>query len=531
MYKIVLNDRFILFPLVGKNYITAAKLDLELNKTGTLTFTIHPSHPHYKRIVEMQSIVTVYQDEEVIFSGRVLNSEIGFYNERQVTCEGELAFLLDSIIRPFDSEESPWSGTITEYMQKLLEDHNSQVGNDILKNFYVGNVTAANKEGAVNGAIERYSTEYKTTLDLLVELVNDNGGYIIVRKEGSKNYIDYVGELDLATDQVIELGKNLLDLKKTVKGEELMTGIIPLGKGDGSGDEITIADVNGGYDYLVHDEAAKIYGRIFKTISFDDVKNADELKEKAIEYLNTAVKTATHVELTAADLADITGVNPFKLGQKIAVIDDYHGLEEMDGDMLFLVKKLSLDLLKPSNNKLTVGETFNTFTDSTKASNTAHAQTAAKVNKIEKKATEFITNENLSTVLLAYDVALGKKANAADVYTKTETQNLVGRVGENTTLYLSESWAAEDTATYYVDKSGQVHFSGIVKPLGDFDLIGNCPYKPLAAERFTVACWNVDGGYELGVVTVNVLGNISFAANNRAGIVAVSLSGISYRHN
>ena len=79
------------------------RLEMELNKTGSFTFSIDTDHPYYSVIHRMKSIITVYQDDYLLFRGRVLEDELGFHNERQVSCEGELAFLLDSIQRPYES--------------------------------------------------------------------------------------------------------------------------------------------------------------------------------------------------------------------------------------------------------------------------------------------------------------------------------------------------------------------------------------------------------------------------------------------
>lgn len=68
------------------------KLELEVNKTGSFTFTIYPVHPYYDRLQKLKSIILVYQNDRPIFRGRILNTEKGFKNQKQVTCEGQLAF-------------------------------------------------------------------------------------------------------------------------------------------------------------------------------------------------------------------------------------------------------------------------------------------------------------------------------------------------------------------------------------------------------------------------------------------------------
>lgn len=106
--------------------IFSPSVELELNKTGSFLFTVYPDHPQYNTIQKLRSIITVYQDDYLLFRGRVLDDEIGFHNEKHVTCEGELAFLLDSVQRPYD-----YSGTVAGFLNLLIDNHNAQVETDI----------------------------------------------------------------------------------------------------------------------------------------------------------------------------------------------------------------------------------------------------------------------------------------------------------------------------------------------------------------------------------------------------------------
>ena len=76
------------------------KCELEVNKTGSLTFTIPPTHPMYDALQKMKSEIEVYQDGEFLGAYRVLNTDLDFNNIKAVICEGELSYLLDSVQRP-----------------------------------------------------------------------------------------------------------------------------------------------------------------------------------------------------------------------------------------------------------------------------------------------------------------------------------------------------------------------------------------------------------------------------------------------
>ena len=60
-------------------------LELEVNKTGSFVFTLFPSHPRYDLIRKLKSIITVYQDDYLLFRGRVLEEESGWHNDPRST--------------------------------------------------------------------------------------------------------------------------------------------------------------------------------------------------------------------------------------------------------------------------------------------------------------------------------------------------------------------------------------------------------------------------------------------------------------
>lgn len=380
MYQVKCDGELIYTPLIDKK-IFDARLDLEMNKTGSFDFTIFPDHPNYSALKKMRSILTVYSDDDLIFRGRILTEEQGFYNEKILSCEGELAFFLDTYVRPYGSEGAPTTETVKTRFETLINKYNEEVIDD-WKRFKIGEISADLAELET----KHYSSDYKTTLDALLEIVDEFGGYIWFTHDGDETTINYLSEVNIPSNQPIEFGRNLLDVKKITKSEDLLTAIIPLGGKSDS--RITIESVNDGNDYLVHDEAAASLGRIFKTIEFEEITTPQELKEAAQEYLNKAVKFVTSVELTAADLAGIENVNPFRLGQILEVKADKHGLDVSDDELDFRVRKLSIDILQPHNNKLTLGSTFSTFTESTSSKSDTKTQIAETVTQVVKTSSE-----------------------------------------------------------------------------------------------------------------------------------------------
>jgi hypothetical protein len=357
IYKVYCDGSLLYHSKLENLKIISPSVELEANKTGSFKFTVPVDHPYYGLIHKLKSIITVYQDDYLMFRGRVLDDEIGWHNEKAVSCEGEMAFLLDSIMRPYD-----FSGSIAEYLALLLDSHNGQVDEE--KRFALGNVTVTD----ANDYIVRSNIDYTDTwTELNNKLLNNLGGYLQIRHEDGIHYLDYLQDFTLLAPQTITFGKNLLDLKRISKGAGIATAVIPLGaklkdaEGNDTDQRLTIAAVNDGSDTIVDDGAKAQYGLIVKTVIFDDVTEASNLLNKGKAHLAQLVNLPETIELTAADLATLgEKITSFHVGTKVRVNSKPHGI-----DQLFTVSKLSINLFDPASNKLTLGGVVDTFTSKT----------------------------------------------------------------------------------------------------------------------------------------------------------------------
>lgn len=401
--------------------IFSPSLDLELNKTGSFSFTLYPDHPYYGSIQKLKSIITVYQEDYLLFRGRVLDDEIGFYNEREVTCEGELAFLLDSIKRPYD-----FTGSVAEYLALLLESHNAQV--DETKRFTLGNVTVTDPNDYIVRSNIDYTDTWKEMNDKLLTLL---GGFLSVRHADGVAYLDYLADFALLSPQKIEFGKNLLDQKRIIKGADVATVVIPLGaklkdaEGKDTDKRLTIETVNGGADFIEDASAISQYGTIVKTVIFDDVTIAENLKAKGQAYLSSLVKLPESIELTAADLATVsTAFSSFHLGTYVDVVSKPHGLNQK-----FLVRKLSIHLLDPAANKLTLGGVFEGLAASLKGLTDTQGKIINEISESVRKASEAVYNveQNLESSIRQSEENI-KATVAESYYLKDDTDALVSSV-------------------------------------------------------------------------------------------------------
>ena len=355
MYTVYADSTCLYNPTIADLAIYNTKVDLELNKSGSFSFSISPTNPYINSIVKLKTVITVYEDKDVIFRGRVLDDQENFNKAVTIKCEGELAFLNDSTQRPFE-----FTGTPAELFTYLITKHNEQV--DEFKQFKIGQITVTDP----NNYINRSDTEYSKTLDLIKEqLIDSLGGYIWFRHETDGVYIDYLKDFTTLNRQPVRFASNLLDLTKYEKAKDMATVIIPLGatiedeNNENKGERLTIKSVNNGLDYIEDLEAIALRGRIVKVVKFDDVTDPANLKRKGQESLSQSVLLTNSIELDAVDLSSINkDFSNFKIGSYVLIESAPHDL-----DTTMLVSKLSINLQKSSSNKLTLGSTSTSFTD------------------------------------------------------------------------------------------------------------------------------------------------------------------------
>ena len=404
MYKIYADDTLIYDSTLEDYKIGKGSVTLETNKSGSFTFSIYPDHFYYDSFVRLKTVITVYKSGRIVFRGRILNDVTDYWNNKVITCEGELGFLQDSIIRPFS-----FTGTPEQLFTKFIEEHNSQV--DDFKKFNVGTVTVVDP----NNYINRSNSGYESALsNLNSRLIEDSlGGYFYIThgEDGTDQIptINYLADFTKVSSQLIEFGSNLKNYTKTVKAGEIATAIIPLGhevddgKDDTENPKLTIEKVNNGKDYVYDESGVALYGWITKVVSWDDVTDASNLKSKAEAYLDSVIKQNITIELNAIDLhlLDRT-IESFNVCDYIRVISEPHNF-----DSTLLCNKQTLDILKPENDSIVLGYTYSTFTEiNGKMSNTVSniVNIRSTVNNISNRLT--VLNQTVSNTEKDADEAL-----------------------------------------------------------------------------------------------------------------------------
>lgn len=358
-------------------------LSVSMDTTGSLSFQLPASHPNVNRIVPLESEFYVYDDDDILFCGRMVKPARDYYKTVSVTCEGELAYLIDSQQRPYE-----FSGTAQEFLGELLRVHNSQV--EERKQFQLGQVNVTVGAGTVFA-----SDDYSTTLNVLKgTLMELTGGHPRIRHEGGKRYLDLLTDYGGFNPQPILFGENLLDLTRYQDATKIFTCLIPTGADvdytDDSGatqtKRLDITSVNGGKDYIEHAAGIAQYGRIWGYKRWEDVTEPETLLAKAKAYLEDSVTLPETLEVNAVDLSLIyADVRKMKLGYWTNVISIPHDLERE-----FLLTKKEMHLDDPSKDRIVLGDIRPTFTDNLVKQ---QAQVSARIEKVASNASKEINRK------------------------------------------------------------------------------------------------------------------------------------------
>ena len=403
MYEVFLNDTLIYSSDIQLKELSLVSgvLSLSAGKAGSFTFSITPDNLAYEGVKKLKSYIDVYKDSFLLFSGRVINVTVDFNLTMTVTCEGLLAILNDSILRPVQFNDK---------LQKLLEtivaSHNSQV--DVKKKIKLGIIDIE------DDYLYRNYENYESTMSRMSDLVDAYGGYLSINKittNGvSELFLNWLGEDSITStnQQSINFGENLLDVTQEENINDIVTVLIPLGGQieDDNGDRkrLTIEDVNDHKDYLVHAEGVERYGYIYGVQTWDDVYVSSILKSKGQKYLNLVNKNRVIIKVSAVDLSSTSNqYDNFNVGQKVTVISSYHHINRS-----FIIRNQQIDIINPANNSMTLDESVSGYIS---ASNQI-----SKINtkRIDNIISNYVVNETVQNIIERVTTAESKIEQTPD---------------------------------------------------------------------------------------------------------------------
>lgn len=226
--RITYNDLELYQPQNGRPLLDPV-CELEAGAAGSLSFRIPPTHPYHDlkfAIRNASNELRYYQDGEEMFRGRITKLGEDDLGCIVVEAEGQLAYLGDSVVRPYatyDAKDTE-SGTVYvggDLFEWEVAEHAKRVGPE--KTFQVGKHPIVQQQ-LVNAS-------YPTTLDDLKDVFCEGQDrYLRARSMGDERYLDLLdGGVGEGT-QAIVLGENLLSVEATRDAGEIVTAIIPVGR-------------------------------------------------------------------------------------------------------------------------------------------------------------------------------------------------------------------------------------------------------------------------------------------------------------
>ena len=460
MYTIYADDTLLYLPGDEELSVLSPVLETQCNAAGTLTFVLLPEHPMYSALHKMRTRIDVRQDDEIIWRGRVLETETDFYRQKTVTCEGELTYLVDSVLHPYKLAD--YDGTAAGLFRLYLTRHNEAVSE--AQQFQIGNVDIETLSSVEN-------TGYGNTWDEISDnLIDIHGGFLRIRHEDGARYLDWTKASGTSCGQVIRFGENLLDLSEYVSASEVVTCLIPYaGQGDS---QITIKSVNDGKDYIEDEAGIALYGRIWGVTEFD-AKDASTLLEMAKENLQKRLKETITITISAVDL-HLLDVNAesFRVGDNVRVVSPPHGI-----DVEYTCTAISLDLVNPDQSEYTFGTPETGMASTTAATSKAVEVVDTSVEYLR----QIVSDQN--THLLLFDGVIDAYTTKVDDNTKAI--NTVQLTLNSVTGELTSKVSKDDLVSTINQTAGAVKISA-----NCIDLEGYVTATELSAMKADVSWLN-----------------------------------------
>lgn len=371
----------------NKKAVIKPRLSMEMNKPGSLEFTLPPSNIGYHKISYYTTIVDVVEDGRVIWTGRIVETSVDFYNRMTVRCEGALAFLNDIALEYHEYKQI----TADQFFGTVIQRYNEAVMMDGLM-FDGGEVSP---DSFIEERLLWRCTDYDTAWDCLdTMLLQSEGGWYFLSKSSPGNIpikIEYKQDFEEEQLQTIELTKNITAFTRGHNAKEIVTEIWPVCHYNDTVYTINHPNVPDsenqkhyilpdhvsltGTDSFINEKLMQKYGRRMKVLEFDMVENLNDEKrinelqskldagiiesEESEELANSIIENnriicATQgymaqtaatkaaeleyaelvVDLTAADLKYLKkeediNIDAFELGKLVHIISEPHNFDKV----------------------------------------------------------------------------------------------------------------------------------------------------------------------------------------------------------
>ena len=225
--------------------------------------------------------IAIYEDGVRVFIGSPASPITeDVYGNITVSLDGALSWLADITKPPFYVDAS-MNISIEEYLRRLVNQYNAATRAE--RQIKLGGVTV---EGLASAS---HSDEYTTMLDLIREVREKNGGYLleVMGGKGDLPRIDYIAEPVIYNPNPLYFGENLLSLEESLDFNEYASRVC--------------ASTNGGLTYVAIDtDAEQIWGRVDYPLR-SNAETEEELKKDADELLEIMSKPFRSVTAEIAE--------------------------------------------------------------------------------------------------------------------------------------------------------------------------------------------------------------------------------------
>lgn len=365
MYQILIDGVLLYDAVDDSQSVSEASITQEINAAAYLDLTVSGTSP--VAISEGSSVAEVLWEGKTLFHGLVTDVTEDTYGQLKVSAVSDIDRLNDVLVRPNSTdgsvgEQSP--STLGAYFQWLVTQYNS------------GNVGGFRIDVGVNQGdqlrttpLSIETTDYPSVASCIDSNVLSNGGYLYYTPFSGGGTLDLYADLHEASDQLIEVGENVVSIEVTRTDDGVVTALVPYATVDG--EELTISGASGaelqmlsnaGFsvngDAFYSDEQVAKYGYREARVEFDGATSVTELVQLAVPYLRTVMSPSVTVSVKAVDMALYKdGYDHLRVGQAVHVRSALHGIDEY-----MAVQDMDLDLEDPSQTSYTLGVSYDTLT-------------------------------------------------------------------------------------------------------------------------------------------------------------------------
>ena len=301
MYIVKYGEEYLHDPISSDRLLDALTLTAKENTCDYCDFTIFPTHPLYTRLRERDGMnpITVWDGEILLFTGFIYSLEKSIQLDCAVKCKSDLGYFEETMVRPYSTigrkHRYAAPTTIDGFFEWLVQNHNSQTTAE--KRFEIG-INEGGRLGTVN-AMTSETPGYASTYDIIQnELIDVYGGYLRVRNENDRRYIDYLSEWTDVNAQILDFGVNITDFIQTSDSEEVATFCVA----EGAKYSETAYPYDDGYfatlDVVVDPD--KTYYVINKDGKYDAQKDLTKFKAGVIYYEYDEMRSQADEPITLA---------------------------------------------------------------------------------------------------------------------------------------------------------------------------------------------------------------------------------------